>query len=131
MERPTCYSDIAKQNFVPCFAYGPAYQYDDECNWSENDLYLGSPLTAIENCGDILDSSICENYYLSEKTEDTGTDTYYPQCTWYDDECVKGDDLTYITEENTSKLCFIFSCNDDLPCSTESKQTCVDNKCVI
>ena len=57
---PSSDPDIATQNFVPCFAYGPAYQYlnkgnDDECNWSENDLYLGSPLTAIENCGDISD----------------------------------------------------------------------------
>ena len=138
MTKPSCDPDIATQNFVPCFAWGPAYQFlnqadnpADKCKWNINYNYLGSPLTAIENCGDILDSSTCENYYLSEKTEDTGTDTYYPQCTWYDNKCVKGDDPTYITEENTSKLCFIFSCNDELPCSDESKQTCVDNKCVI
>ena len=136
MAQPTCDPDIATQNFVPCFAWGPAYQYlnegDKTCNWSENDLYLGPPLTKTTDCGN-LDSSACENHYLSTDppVDDTGSDIYYPQCTWYDNKCVKGDDPTYITEENTSKLCFIFSCNDDLPCSDESKQTCVDNKCVI
>ena len=138
MNKPSCDPDIATQNFVPCFAYGPAYQYlnqadnqADKCKWSTNDKYNEPALTAIDDCGNITDSSKCNYYYLSEETENTGTDTYYPQCTWYNNECVKGDDSTYISEANTSNLCFIVSCNDDSPCSDGSKQTCVGDRCVL
>lgn len=135
---PSCDPDIATQNFVPCFAYGPAYQYlnqgnDDECNWNINYNYLGPLLTKTTDCSGFLDSSACENHYLSTNcpVEITGSDIYYPQCMWHNNQCIRGDDLTYISEANTSNLCFIFSCMDDSDCGTGSpKQTCVDKNSV-
>ena len=134
MAQPTCDPDIATQNFVPCFAWGPAYQFlnqgDNPCKWNEVDDYRGSALTKTTDCGN-LDSSACENHYLStDPFEDTESAIYYPQCTWYNNECVRGDDPTYISDANTSNLCFIFSCSENSDCGTQSGQTCVDNKCV-
>ena len=131
MAQPTCDPDIATQNFVPCFAWGPAYQYNDACKWNVDYSYNGPALFKTYDCGN-LDSSACENHYLSTDppVEDTESAIYYPQCTWYNNECVSGDDLTYISDANTSNLCFIFSCSENSDCGTQSGQTCVDNKCV-